>query len=72
MKILSFILVTIGLLAILSILIYLKRWITPTRNTEMDLMEPDLKIVDKPEMIAKIPENETATPGVSVPSSRIK
>lgn len=33
-------------------------------------MEPDLKMMDKPEMIAKLPENETATPGVNSPPSR--
>ncbi|MEO5970736.1 MAG: hypothetical protein ABIQ95_12490 [Bdellovibrionia bacterium] len=62
MKIVSIILIITGLAAVISIILYCTKWLSSHKANKLELFEPDLKVMDKPEMLAKIPENETTIP----------
>lgn len=69
MKIVSIILMITGLVAVASIILYCMKWFSPDKDNKLELFEPDLKVMDKPEMLAKIPENETSIPDSNSPKS---
>ena len=72
MRIVAIALIITSLVAVVSIILYCTRWLFPRKDSELELIEPDLEMVDKPEIIGKVPENETEIPDANSPFPSIE
>jgi hypothetical protein len=62
----------LGIVSLFIVVGYLfSKWHSKRHPEKLKKLEPDLKMMDKPEILSKMPENETLIPGLNAQPDRV-